>query len=78
MVENDSGINFHGWVGVGGGWLDQVGLKLTQSPTKVGVEVGTELGKKWAKNYVTWRCVWGGGVMGGLENSTAPLYEQLH
>ena len=27
-----------------GGWLDQVRLKLTQSPTKVGVEVGTELG----------------------------------
>ena len=45
LVENDSGINFHGWVGVGvGGWLDQVRLKLTQSPTKVGVEVGTELG----------------------------------
>ena len=30
--------------GGGGGWLDQVGLKLTQSPTKAGVEVGTELG----------------------------------
>ena len=30
--------------GGGGGWLDQVRLKLTQSPTKVGVEVGTELG----------------------------------
>ena len=28
----------------GGGWLDQVGLKLTQSPTGVGVGVGTELG----------------------------------
>ena len=27
-----------------GGWLDQVRLKLTQSPPKVGVEVGTELG----------------------------------
>ena len=37
-------INFHGWVGVGG-WLDQLRLKLTQSPTGVGVEVGTELGK---------------------------------
>ena len=31
-------------VGVGGGWLEQVGLKLTQSPAKAGVEVGTELG----------------------------------
>ena len=30
----------------GGGWVDQVGLKLTQSPTGVGVEVGTELGNK--------------------------------
>ena len=36
--------NFYRWVGVGGGWLEQVGLKLTQSPTMVGVEVGTELG----------------------------------
>ena len=27
-----------------GGWLDQLGLKLTQSPTGVGVGVGTELG----------------------------------
>ena len=25
----------------GGGWLDQGGLKLTQSPAKAGVEVGT-------------------------------------
>ena len=33
-------------MGVGGGWLEQVGLKLTQSPAKTGVEVGTELGKK--------------------------------
>ena len=32
--------------GGGGGWLDQVRLKLTQSPTKVGVEVGTELGNE--------------------------------
>ena len=32
-------INFHGWVGV-----DQLRLKLTQSPTGVGVKVGTELG----------------------------------
>ena len=39
-------INFHGWVGGGGGWLDQLRLKLTQSPTGVGVKVGTELGKK--------------------------------
>ena len=32
-------------MGVGvGGWLDQVGLKLSQSPTGVGVGVGTELG----------------------------------
>ena len=28
----------------GGGWLDQVELKLTQSPAEAGVEVGTELG----------------------------------
>ena len=36
-----------GWVGGwgwAGGWLDQLRLKLTQSPTGVGVEVGTELG----------------------------------
>ena len=33
----------------GGGWLDQVELKLTQSPTGVGVEVGTELGN--TENY---------------------------
>ena len=32
--------------GGGGGWLNQVGLKLTQSPAKAGVEIGTELGKK--------------------------------
>ena len=34
-----------------GEWLDQVGLKLTQSLSKAGVEVGTELGnrKKIAK-----------------------------
>ena len=31
----------------GGGWVDQVGLKLTQSPTGVGVGVGTELGNKF-------------------------------
>ena len=36
-----------GWVG-GGGWVDQVGLKLTQSPTGVGVGVGTELGKNYS------------------------------
>ena len=34
-----------------GGWLDQVGLKLTQSLAKAGVEVGTELGKK---EFVLW------------------------
>ena len=41
-------IYFHGWGWVGG-WLDQLRLKLTQSPTGVGVEVGTELGnmRKW-------------------------------
>ena len=47
--------------GGGGGWLEQVRLKLTQSPTKAGVEVGTELSKKsfffcigglWAKKMV--------------------------
>ena len=32
----------------GGGWLDQVGLKLTQSPAKAGVEVRTELCKNSA------------------------------
>ena len=38
-------INFHGWGWVGlGGWLNQLRLKLTQSPTEVGVKVGTELG----------------------------------
>ena len=36
-----------GWVG---GWLDQLGLKLTQSPTGVWVGVGTELGKKSKDN----------------------------
>ena len=30
----------------GGGWVDQLGLKLTQSPTGVGVGVGTELGNR--------------------------------
>ena len=28
------------------GWLDQMGLKLTQSPTGVWVAVGTKLGNK--------------------------------
>ena len=28
------------------GWLDQMGLKLTQPPTGVGVAVGTKLGNK--------------------------------
>ena len=35
-------------VGGGGGWwLEQVGLKLTQSPAKAGVEVRTELGNMY-------------------------------
>ena len=33
-----------GWVG---GWLDQLRLKLTQSPTGVGVEVGTDSPMLW-------------------------------
>ena len=28
-----------------GGWLEQVGLTLTQFPTGIGIEAGTELGK---------------------------------
>ena len=47
-------IYFHGWGwgwgwGWVGGWLDQLRLKLTQSQTGDGVEVGTELGnmRKW-------------------------------
>ena len=32
-------INFH-WVG---GWLDQMGIRLTSASTGVGVEVGAEL-----------------------------------
>ena len=48
MVENDSKINFHGWGVEVGRWLEKVGLKLTRSPAKAGVEVGTELGN----NYV--------------------------
>ena len=36
----------------GGGWVDQVGLKLTQSPTGVGVGVGTELGNYADKTNV--------------------------
>ena len=37
-----------------GGWLDQLRLKLTQSPTGVGVEVGTELGNflEISQNFV--------------------------
>ena len=43
LVENDSKINFHGWgMGGGGGWLNQVGLKLTQSPAKAGVGLGLD------------------------------------
>ena len=48
-------INFHGWVGGWlAGWLDQLRLKLTQSPTRVGVEVGTQLLGKyfWLKKNV--------------------------
>ena len=45
-------INFHGW-----GRVDQVGLKLTQSPSKAGVEVRTELG-----NYVKEFCEKTNGV----------------
>ena len=36
-------LYFHGWVGVGG-WLDQVGIRLTQLST--GLKVEAELGKK--------------------------------
>ena len=43
-------INFHGWGWVAG-WLDQLRLKLTQSPTGVGVKVGTELGKNFPGLY---------------------------
>ena len=39
-------------VGVGG-WVDQLRLKLTQSPTRVGVEVGTELGKSKDEVLIT-------------------------
>ena len=39
----------------GGGWLDQVGLKLTQSPAKAGVEVGTELGNTLEKKLFNQR-----------------------
>ena len=34
-------INFHGG---GGGWPDQMGIRLTSASTGVGVEVGAELG----------------------------------
>ena len=34
-------INFHGG---GGGWLEQMGIRLTSASTGVGVEVGAELG----------------------------------
>ena len=36
-------INFHGG---GGGWLEQMGIRLTSASTAVGVEVGSELGKR--------------------------------
>ena len=38
-------INFHGGGWVGGGWLDQMRIRLTSASTGVGVEVGAELGK---------------------------------
>ena len=41
--------------GGGGGWLDKVGLKLTQSPAKAGVEVGTELGNTSEKKLFNQR-----------------------
>ena len=42
-----SEINLHGWGWVdGGGLVVQLRLKLNQSTTGVGVEVGTELHKK--------------------------------
>ena len=41
--------------GGGGGWLDQVGLKLTQSPAKAGVEVRTELGNTSEKKLFNQR-----------------------
>ena len=34
-----------------GGWLDQVGIKLTQSPTGAGVGVRTELDDKLLLNF---------------------------
>ena len=40
-----------GWgLGCVGGWLEQVGLKLTQSPAKV--EVGTELGNFFSTKFL--------------------------
>ena len=39
----------------GGGWLNQVGLKLTQSPAKAGVEVRTELGNTSEKKLFNQR-----------------------
>ena len=34
-------INFHG-----GGWVEQMGIRLISASTEVGVEVGAELGNK--------------------------------
>ena len=36
----------------GGGWLDQVGLKLTQSPAKAGLEVGLSLAILWKRSFL--------------------------
>ena len=39
-----------GWVG---GWLEQMGIRLTSASTGVGVEVGAELGNRFhsEKNF---------------------------
>ena len=34
-----------------GGWLDQMGIRLTSASTGVGVEVGSELGKRSKQFY---------------------------
>ena len=38
-------INFHGWVGLGG-WLDQVGIKLSQLSTKLKLKLKLSLAIK--------------------------------
>ena len=35
-------INFHGWVGVGG-WLDQLGIRLSQLSTKMKLKLKLKL-----------------------------------